>query len=148
MPLSSYVLAALTVLLSNSAFAGDRIVMPIDGEFEFTAGLGEPRKGHRHKGVDLGAATGTPIVSVWDGVVSKVSSSGNGGNSIWVLHPNGVSTFYAHMNKKSILKVGQEVRQGDVLGFVGGTGNATFPHLHFEMHNGKQLLDPKVELGM
>lgn len=136
------------LLISFSAQAGSNgLIYPIDGEFEFTSGLGEQRKGHKHQGVDLGADPGTPVVSILDGVVIDVGRGGNGGNSVRIEHANGIVSFYAHLKSKVTLKVGEQVQQGKVIGEVGETGNATFPHLHFEMRQNGKLLNPAKLYG-
>lgn len=132
-----------SIFLSSFAWgSSQRIILPLDGDFEVGDGLGAPRSGHRHQGVDLGAETGTPIVSIWDGVVVKASGGGNAGWAVRIEHPNGLVSFYAHMKSKPNVATGDVVTQGTVLGYVGETGNATFPHLHFEIREGSSALDP------
>lgn len=135
-------LAAFLFSFSALASSRQKIIYPIDGPFEFTAGLGEPRKGHRHQGVDLGADSGTPVVAIWDGVVVDTGSGGRAGWSVRIEHPNGIVSFYAHLKSRPRVRVGEEVEQGQVLGGVGETGNATFPHLHFEMRQNGKILNP------
>jgi murein DD-endopeptidase MepM/ murein hydrolase activator NlpD len=141
----SMILSILVVIFFSataSARNSEGLVYPLDGHFEMGDGVGAPRRGHKHQGVDLGAAMGTPIVAVWDGVVEKVGHGGNGGWSVRLLHPNGVVTFYAHMKSRPAVANGQEIHQGEVLGYVGQSGDATYPHLHFEMREGKKVLNP------
>lgn len=86
-----------------------------------------------HKGTDYAAATGTPIKNTGDGVVTFVGQQNGYGNVVMIDHGRGYSTVYAHMSKfKQGVKVGSKVNQGDVVGFVGSTGYATGPHLHYE----------------
>jgi murein DD-endopeptidase MepM/ murein hydrolase activator NlpD len=90
---------------------------------------------HGHNGVDLGAHTGTPIWAAADGVVIVARSGGwNGGYGSYVViaHNNGTQTLYGHMSSVAAL-VGETVSQGDVIGYVGSTGESTGPHLHFEV---------------
>ncbi len=98
-----------------------------------------------HNGVDYGAATGTPFWSVADGVVIEKKYSRTAGNMIVVRHAQGYTTEYFHASKfKKGLKVGQKVRQRDVIGYVGTTGRSTGPHLHFGMRrNGKHVAPSK-----
>lgn len=133
----------IVFLLSSLSWGSSQgIILPLTGDFEVGDGLGAPRDGHRHQGVDLGANTGTPIVAIWDGVVVKASGGGNAGWAVRIEHPNGLVSFYAHMKSKPSVGTGDVVAQGTVLGYVGETGNATFPHLHFEIREGNKVLDP------
>jgi len=84
-----------------------------------------------HLGVDYAAATGTPVRTVGDGVVSFAGSQNGYGNVVFVKHRNGNETVYAHLSKIGV-KLGQTVSQGDNIGAVGTSGWATGPHLHFE----------------
>lgn len=141
-----------TVMIFNSAFAkssekpkGPIIEMPVEGQVHFIAGLGVRRSGgRRHQGVDLGATMGTPVVAAWDGEVVKVGQNRLGGWIVRILHPNGITTYYAHLRSEALVNEGDVVQQGEVIGYVGESGNArgTTPHLHFEMHSGKKLLNP------
>jgi murein DD-endopeptidase MepM/ murein hydrolase activator NlpD len=85
-----------------------------------------------HKGVDLAAATGTPIKAVGDGKVVFAGRKGGYGNVVILQHGNRYTSLYAHMSRFNAKKVGQHIRQGDVIGYVGSTGLATGPHLHYE----------------
>ena len=91
---------------------------------------------HGYNAVDLAAPTYTPIYAVAEGtvIVAKYNNGWNGGygNYVVISHPNGTQTLYAHM-KKVFAKSGQEVSQGDEIGEVGMTGEATGPHLHIEV---------------
>lgn len=88
-----------------------------------------------HKGVDFSAPRGTPILAAGDGVIRKVSSQGRGyGNFVEIEHNRNYGTLYAHMSRfASGIRPGTHVRQGQVIGYVGATGTATGPHLHFEV---------------
>ena len=92
-----------------------------------------------HKGTDYAAKKGTPVKVTGDGVVTRADYSESYGNIIDVLLFNTYTTRYAHLNNFSNnIKVGAKVLQGDVIGYVGSTGLATGPHLHYEFHiNGK-----------
>lgn len=86
-----------------------------------------------HKGVDYAASTGTPIKSTGSGKISFLGRKGGYGRVVIVQHGQGYSTLYAHMSKfKKGQEVGQRVQQGDVIGYVGKSGLATGPHLHYE----------------
>lgn len=87
-----------------------------------------------HKGVDLAAPIGTPIYAAGDGVVSEVHLNHNAyGKFISIKHNNEYSTRYAHMSRVAKLRVGSPVKQRQVIGYVGMTGLATGPHLHYEV---------------
>jgi len=86
--------------------------------------------------VDIANRTGTPIYASDSGVVVAASYSGTYGNRVTIEHGNGYSTLYAHMSEFNVT-VGQQVNQGQVIGYVGNTGYSTGPHLHFEIrYNG------------
>ena len=85
-----------------------------------------------HTGVDLAASSGTPIFAADGGEVIQASYSGGYGNSILIYHGGGFATFYAHMSGFAVGQ-GQMVKRGQVIGYVGATGWATGPHLHFEV---------------
>ena len=96
-----------------------------------------------HYGMDFTAPTGTEVYSTGDGTIASIKSSMRGlGNNIIIDHGFGYQTVYAHLNSFNNLRVGQKVKRGDVIGFVGSTGLSTAPHLHYEVHlNGKRV-DP------
>jgi len=95
-----------------------------------------------HYGIDFTAPVGTEIYSTGDGVVSEVVSSRVGyGNYIQIDHGYGYSTLYAHLHKFNV-KVGQKVKRGEVIGYVGNTGTSTSPHLHYEVHRNGQAVNP------
>ncbi|MBL4651393.1 MAG: peptidoglycan DD-metalloendopeptidase family protein [Flavobacteriales bacterium] len=92
-----------------------------------------------HYGTDYAAPKGTPIMAVGDGVIIASSYSKYNGNFVKVKHNSTVTTQYLHMNKRNC-KVGDRVRQGDIIGYVGSTGLATGPHVCFRFwKNGKQV---------
>ncbi|HDZ41284.1 MAG TPA: M23 family metallopeptidase [Bacteroidetes bacterium] len=96
-----------------------------------------------HYGMDFTAPTGTEVYSTGDGTIAGIKSSKRGlGNHIIIDHGFGYQTVYAHLDRFNKLRVGQKVKRGDVIGFVGSTGLSTAPHLHYEVHlNGKKV-DP------
>jgi murein DD-endopeptidase MepM/ murein hydrolase activator NlpD len=96
-----------------------------------------------HRGIDYAAATGTEIQATGDGVVTQRGTIGALGNAVVIRHPNGFITRYGHMSRfNPKVKVGTRVHQGDVVGFVGMTGLATAPHLHYELWQGGRPVDP------
>lgn len=99
------------------------------------------RQRRPHLGTDYAAPHGTPIVSTANGVVERSGYNGGNGNYVKVKHNNTYSTQYLHMSKRAV-KVGERVKQGDVIGYVGSTGLATGPHVCYRFwYNGKQV-DP------
>ena len=91
-----------------------------------------------HKGTDFAARRGTPIIATGDGEVKFIARKGGYGKTIILKHREGYTTLYSHLSKfKKDLKKGQVVAQGDIIGYVGSTGLATGPHLHYEFrkHN-------------
>lgn len=96
-----------------------------------------------HAGEDIGAPTGTPILAADSGVAAVYPDNGNGyGNYIMINHGGGRVTLYAHMSAFAISN-GASVTQGQVIGYVGSTGNSTGPHLHFEVRVNGATTDPK-----
>lgn len=93
-------------------------------------------EGRRHKGIDIIAPQGTPVLAAADGEIARFWNSDLGGTSIYQADANGrLVYYYAHLSARAEnLDEGDRVRQGDVIGYVGATGNATTPHLHFEIH--------------
>ena len=95
-----------------------------------------------HTGMDFSAKTGTEIYATGDGVISKVRRSKRGyGNHVKINHGFGYETLYAHMSKY-IVRKGQKVKRGEVIGYVGNTGTSVAPHLHYEVHKDKRKINP------
>ena len=105
------------------------------------------RKVQPHTGVDYAAPKGTPVMSIGDGVVTSMKYEGAGGNTVRIRHNSVYSTAYLHLSKYGPgLKVGQRVRQGQVIGYVGSTGRSTGPHLDFRVwKNGTPINPLKME---
>ena len=101
-----------------------------------------------HSGTDFAAPTGTPIMASGDGVVTKASWCGGGGNCVKIRHNSTYSTIYAHMSKFGRgIKKGTRVKQGQIIGYVGSTGLSTGPHLHYEVvENGKKINSQTLKL--
>lgn len=106
------------------------------------------QKMRAHKGVDMAAPTGTRVKASGDATVEFVGKKGGYGNVITLKHASGVSTVYGHLSRFAAgLRRGEKVAQGDIIGFVGMTGLATGPHLHYEfLLNGQQHDPMKVAL--
>lgn len=101
-----------------------------------------------HRGIDYAADSGTPIMATSDGVVVHRGSKGSFGNTVEIRHPNGWVTRYAHLSRfRGDVTLGTRVHQSDVIGYVGMSGLATGPHLHYEMlQNGRQFDPLSVDL--
>jgi murein DD-endopeptidase MepM/ murein hydrolase activator NlpD len=100
-----------------------------------------------HKGTDYAAASGTPVRSIGNGIVVFAGTRGGYGNSIDVRHPNGFVTRYGHLRGfASGVRTGTRVSMGQTIGYVGMTGLATGPHLHFEVIVGGVQRDPRMAL--
>ncbi len=119
-----------------------RMIYPLRNSTYITSGYGNRKHplggGIRfHKGVDFRADRGTPIQAVLDGTVIEAGNRGLLGLVVSLRHDNGLETVYAH-NSRIKVKVGQRVKQGDIIAYVGSTGRTTGAHLHFEvLQNGK-----------
>lgn len=125
--------------LKTYSKAGKFSVFPVSGQSSknIISYFGDERGGgtRKHEGIDIGAPKGTTILSVCNGQVKRVVEKGNGGKQVWVINSEETRTFYyAHLDKQ-LVKEGQKVKIGDILGTVGNTGNAAGgpPHLHFEV---------------
>ncbi|MBM3514665.1 MAG: M23 family peptidase, partial [Alphaproteobacteria bacterium] len=96
-----------------------------------------------HRGIDFGAATGTPIFAAGDGTIEIRGPNGAYGNYIRIRHYGGFATAYAHMSRfAKDVAVGKRVRQGQVIGYVGSSGRSTGPHLHFEILKNAAQVNP------
>jgi murein DD-endopeptidase MepM/ murein hydrolase activator NlpD len=121
----------------GTGLAGGGYVFPVAGEASFSASFRAPRTTTWHHGIDIFAARGTPLVAVADGSLFNIGWNDVGGNRLWLRDAAGNDFYYAHLDGYSPLaQEGASVRAGDVIGFVGDTGDAagTPPHLHFEIH--------------
>lgn len=94
-----------------------------------------------HSGIDIAADPGTSVHATADGIVSFAGFSGGNGNLVVIEHGFGFSTFYAH-NKKVNVKVGQKIKRGDVISYIGSTGSSTGPHVHYEVWEDGKALNP------
>lgn len=126
---------------------------PIDGA-RITSGFGmrhHPLLGYTkmHRGVDFGAPVGTPIFASGDGVVARIGSVSGYGNYIKIQHNTNIATAYGHMSRFAPgIHQGSRVRQGMVIGYVGATGRATGPHLHYEVLKANAQVNPLTVVSM
>ncbi len=125
------------------------LMMPVVGvrASDLYNSWGDSRDGgkRRHRGIDIFAKKGTPLVAVSDGIVSYIGVQPKGGNCLWLTTENGSSFYYAHLDRWAPgLYEGMPVASGDLLGFVGNTGNAltTPPHLHFGINSNDEMVNP------
>ena len=113
------------------------ITIPVAGveRAELKDTFGDPRTGHLHGALDIMAARGTPVLAAVDGTIRKLFTSRAGGITIYEFDvPESMNYYYAHLDRYADgLREGMKVRRGDVIGYVGSTGNAPAhaPHLHF-----------------
>jgi murein DD-endopeptidase MepM/ murein hydrolase activator NlpD len=99
------------------------------------------REYRAHLGVDYKAPVGAPVVAVADGVVLAAGPSGDAGRMIHLRHANGLESEYLHLSAISV-RVGQRVRQGDLIGQVGATGLVTGPHLDYRVKKNGAFINP------
>lgn len=123
------------------------MVTPIDGA-RISSGYGmrrHPIQGYNrmHRGLDFAAPTGTPVMAAGDGVVEYAGRNGSYGHYIRIRHPNEYHTVYAHLSRYARgVRSGTRVKQGQTIGYVGATGEATGPHLHYEVHHRGKHVNP------
>jgi murein DD-endopeptidase MepM/ murein hydrolase activator NlpD len=103
----------------------------------------DPFTGRRrfHEGIDITNRIGTPIIAPADGVVVFAGRNGGYGNVIYISHGFGITTRYGHLSK-ILVKVGQHVQRGDLIGKMGSTGRSTGPHLHYEVRVNNKPVNP------
>jgi len=122
---------------------------PVEGKFSSSFGMRiHPQTGLRqfHTGVDLSAPNGTPVHATADGVVSFADWSKGNGKIVVLEHGHGFTTVYAH-NSRIDVKAGQTVKRGQVIAATGATGNATGPHVHYEVWKGGNYVNPISFMG-
>ncbi|KHF40381.1 peptidoglycan DD-metalloendopeptidase family protein [Halalkalibacter okhensis] len=110
----------------------EALIWPTVGEITDTYGT----RWGKHFGIDIAAPEGTVVVTIADGTVSRSYYSDTYGNVVFVNHPNGLETVYAHLHER-LVEEGQALLEGEKVGTVGTTGRSSGNHLHFEVHNGE-----------
>ncbi len=116
-----------------------RFIWPVRGKVISGYGM---RGDTMHKGIDIKAKEGTPIRAVDHGEVVYADNNMRGyGNVIIIKHRDNIFTIYAH-NRKNLVRKGDRVKRGQIIGLVGNTGNATTAHLHFEVRDGSRAVNP------
>lgn len=154
---------ALAFPLTAAATDDFEIVFPQEALVtEFTDSYGAPRSGHRHQGNDLMAPRGTEVYAVADGVVHWIRDRGTAGRYVAIEHADGWESWYMHLNNDNpgtddgaaplalgvAVEVGEVVEAGQLIGWVGDSGNAegSSPHNHFELHHNGRAIDPYPHL--
>jgi murein DD-endopeptidase MepM/ murein hydrolase activator NlpD len=131
--------AGSEIYIDDVAFPiGDGFGRPLIDSFGFPRMPGTPDE-HWHEGIDIFAPAGTPLVATERGIVTRVGSGRLGGLTLWIKGESGAAWYYAHLQSHAAgLHEGMLVEAGDLVGYVGNTGNArgTPPHLHMEIHPG------------
>lgn len=145
---SVWALALAVPVGSQERIEVGELVFPVRGDFSLVGRFGEPRpKGRRHQGVDIAAAKMTPVVAVASGTIEWLNDTpGESCCAVALLHDTGWHSRYIHLNDDTPgtddgrvvgivkgLQVGDQVQAGQLIGWVGDSGNATAPHLHFEL---------------
>jgi murein DD-endopeptidase MepM/ murein hydrolase activator NlpD len=122
----------------GGAAAGACQARPVPGDITSPYG---PRAGGFHPGVDMYATYGEPIHACRAGTIVTASWMGGYGNAVVIDHGGGMATLYGHQSRLNVTE-GQQVKAGDVIGFIGSTGFSTGPHLHFEVRISGNTVDP------
>jgi murein DD-endopeptidase MepM/ murein hydrolase activator NlpD len=123
-------------------------VFPVAGRHDFGTWTNRFGGGRNHKGQDILARCGLPVVAALGGKVAKAAYEGGAGNFVVVAAPDGTSQVYMHMRDPAIVKPGDDVSAGQQLGIVGTTGRSSACHLHFELwtspgwYRGGTAVDP------
>lgn len=143
------VLAKARLLFSDKILSDGLFIRPVEGVTTSPFGLkrfynGQARRGHT--GLDYAGATGTPIKAPADGKVILAGKYFFNGNAIFLDHGQGLISVYIHMNKR-LVKQGQSVKQGDIIGTIGQSGRATGPHLHWGVYLNGTVVNPNLLMG-
>jgi len=143
---SNEVAKKIIALQSTSKYVGGKIGWPAPGYYKITSPYGyrtHPilKKKKLHTGIDIAVPSGTAIVAANAGKVIYSGYNGGYGNTVIIDHGGKISTLYAH-NSKLLVKVGDEVEKGKTISKSGSTGLSTGPHLHFEVRENGQHVDP------
>jgi len=99
-----------------------------------------------HPGLDISADRGQPVLATADGTVINAAYHGSYGNLVVIDHGFGITTKYGHLSRFAVM-IGQQIRRGDIVGYVGSTGRSTSPHLHYEVWVNDKLTNPLRLLG-
>jgi len=127
-----------------SKLASTPTIWPTTGWLTSAYGLRiDPFTGKKtfHYGLDIASSFGNPVVATADGFVSHVKNEKIGGNTVIISHGGGFTTVYCHLNKFAV-KAGQRIKRWDVIGYVGQTGKALGPHVHYEVRRNGKAVNP------
>lgn len=137
---------ALRVAQEGGDLVVTGFVFPVADPHTFSSTFGAPRVGHSHQGNDIFAPMGTPLLATERGVLTNIGTGTLGGIKLWLVGESGTQYYYAHLSAYADgIYDGMPVEAGQVIGYVGNTGNAisTPPHCHFEIHpDGGDAIDP------
>lgn len=140
----------LTVFIQNlklaDTYIGGEMVWPVPGYFDISSPFGErihpiTKVYSKHTGVDIVAAMGVPIAAAQTGTVVFADWFGTYGKAIIIDHGGGLTTLYGHCSEITVM-VGNTVKKGDTIGLIGSTGYSTGPHLHFEVRENGDYVEP------
>ena len=123
---------------TGSGVSSSGLIWPVQGPITSPFGM---RWGRMHEGIDIGVPYGTPIHAAASGAVIYAGWMSGYGNLIVIDHGNGLATAYGHQSS-IVVSCGQDVAQGQTIGYVGSTGHSTGPHLHFEVRVNGNPVDP------
>lgn len=147
--LSVFVVVIMAVMMAFDIVLASQVQkwpLPTEGvitrEFGFHDSLENPKY---HIGIDIQALSGNEIKVVEDGIVEETGYNQNYGLMVIVCHEDGLKTLYAHCSAIKVI-AGDKVKVGDVIAFVGDTGQALEPHLHFEVRENETYLNPREYL--
>jgi murein DD-endopeptidase MepM/ murein hydrolase activator NlpD len=99
-----------------------------------------------HEGLDIAVDFGTPVTTTADGLIIYAAPHAGYGNLVIIYHSNGITTRYGHLSRITV-EPGQRVKRGDQIGHAGSTGRSTGPHVHYEIRENDQALDPMRYAG-
>jgi murein DD-endopeptidase MepM/ murein hydrolase activator NlpD len=136
----------LTDPSNAKSLSGTNFIFPLSTRDYVITSVFGPRWGRNHNGVDLAANEGTPIKAAVSGTTFGVGDNGDGYGRVVEINHGGFTTLYAHMSEIAVSS-GAQVRQGQLIGYVGSTGNSTGPHLHFEVRLSGNPIDPQPYLS-
>lgn len=137
---AALLLAACASSSGNKSSTGIQLASPLP-QLSISSGFGL-RRGRPHYGVDYAAARGTPVSAAASGTVTFAGRQRGFGRIVTIDHGGGYQTYYAHLSRISV-REGKRIKKGQTVGRVGQSGNATGPHLHFELRFNGTPIDPR-----